>query len=227
MSGTHLFGDFELDVEAYALSRAGERVRLERIPMELLILLVRKAGTLVDRKAIQSALWGSNVFVEHDTAINTAIRKIRHALGDDADKPRFVETVVGKGYKFVAPVTSGQRPPSMSSYELVRGSQHYALEGGENVLGRDPSARVCIEHPSVSRRHARIAIGGDCATIEDLASRNGTFVGGERVSERTEIRDGAIIGLGPITLSFLALVRGASTRPMNGITRRRLTRRKP
>jgi DNA-binding winged helix-turn-helix (wHTH) protein len=112
MSASFRFGEFELDTAAYALSRAGERIRLEKMPMELLILLVARAGTLLDRRDIRASLWGSHVFVEHDSATNTAVRKIRQALGDDADKPRFVETVVGKGYRFIAPVegrTHGRR----------------------------------------------------------------------------------------------------------------------
>src|SRR5688572_28126489 len=104
MGGSFRFGVFELDVAAFALRQDGTRVRLEKIPMEVLVLLVENAGTLVDRGRIQAALWSRDVFVERDAAINTAMRKIRQALGDDAGEPRFVETVVGKGYRFVAPV---------------------------------------------------------------------------------------------------------------------------
>ena len=102
MSGSFRFGGFELDVAAYVLRRAGQRIKLEKIPMEVLVLLVQKAGVLVNRTEIQAAVWGSDVFVDQDAAINTAIRKIRRALGDDAEHPRFVETVVGKGYRFIA-----------------------------------------------------------------------------------------------------------------------------
>jgi TolB-like protein/DNA-binding winged helix-turn-helix (wHTH) protein/Flp pilus assembly protein TadD len=101
---TFQFNDFELDTAAYQLRRAGRQVRLERMPMELLFLLVKRAGALVPRHEIQAALWGEDVFVEAEPAINTVIRKVRQALGDDADQPRFIETVVGKGYRFVAPV---------------------------------------------------------------------------------------------------------------------------
>jgi len=128
MSGSFRFGEFELDTAAYALSRAGERIRLEKMPMELLILLVARAGTLLDRRDIQASLWGSDVFVEHDAATNTAVRKIRQALGDDADKPRFVETVVGKGYRFIASV---------------------------ELQGRDPDARVCVDHPAAYDAYVR------------------------------------------------------------------------
>src|SRR5580765_4676252 len=120
MSGSFRFGEFELDTAAYALSRAGERIRLEKMPMELLILLVARAGTLLDRRDIQASLWGSDVFVEHDSATNTAVRKIRQALGDDADKPRFIETVVGKGYRFIAPVEGRTRGRPGRARALLR-----------------------------------------------------------------------------------------------------------
>jgi DNA-binding winged helix-turn-helix (wHTH) protein len=233
MSGSFGFGEFELDVAAYTLSRTGHRIKIEKIPMEVLILLVRRAGILVNRTEIQAVLWGSDVFVDQDAAMNTAIRKIRRALGDDAEHPRFVETVVGKGYRFIAPVapqsadvdltgsdvdvgavSSDRLHGLLPSYVLTRGKQEFVLEKGENLLGRDPEARVYVDHPSVSRRHARISIDSTSAVLEDLKSRNGTFVDGRKIETPTEIQHGAIIGLGPITLTFVVVPAGASTLPM-------------
>src|SRR5438067_4633561 len=98
------FGDFTLDQSRYRL-QCGERIlRLERQPMELLFLLVDKRGELVTREEVAHRLWGTTVFVDIDQSINTAIRKVRIALRDDPDKPHFIETVVGKGYRFAAPV---------------------------------------------------------------------------------------------------------------------------
>src|SRR6267378_8451308 len=98
------FGDFTLDQSSYRLQR-GERVlRLEKLPMELLILLIERRGELVSREEIVERLWGKDVFLDVDNGINTAIRKVRTVLRDDPEKPRFVETVVGKGYRFAAPV---------------------------------------------------------------------------------------------------------------------------
>jgi DNA-binding winged helix-turn-helix (wHTH) protein len=224
MSGRFAFSEFELDVDEYALRRAGERIKLERIPMELLILLIRNAGALVDRKTIQASLWGAGVFVEHDAAINTAVRKVRQTLRDDAEKPRFVETVVGKGYRFIASLSPGQQPGFLASYSVARGARQFVLEGGENLLGRDPGARVHIDHPSVSRRHARILIRSNQVILEDLESRNGTFLEGQPVEAPTEVRDGAIIGLGPITLTFLVASGAASTRPMQSMKSMKRTR---
>ena len=218
MAGRFRFGDFELDVAAFTLRREGTAVRLEKIPMEVLVLLVEQAGTLVARDGLGAALWGSDVFLDRDAAINTAIRKIRKALGEDADRPRFIETVVGKGYRFVGPIV---RDPidaqgQVTDYRLTRGTHAFALQLGENLIGRDPGVHVFLDHPSVSRRHARISITARRAVIEDLNSRNGTCVGGRGITSPTELNDGAIISVGPITLTFVALSAVASTRPMSG-----------
>jgi len=230
MSDSFRFGEFELDVAAYALRRNGQRIKLEQAPMDLLVLLVRKAGRLVTRTDMQAALWGGDVFVDHDAAINTAIRKIRRALDDDAEQPDFVETVVGKGYRFVADAV-GMSPNSLDhrlpTYLVTRGKQQFVLNTGENLLGRDPRATVYIEHPSVSRRHARISLDPTRAVLEDLESRNGTFVEGRKVDVDApiEIHDGAIIGLGPIAMTFVVLPAFASTVRMTGGTTTRRTPR--
>jgi DNA-binding winged helix-turn-helix (wHTH) protein len=87
VSGSFRFGDFELDVAAFTLRREGIPVPLEKIPMEVLVLLVEHAGTLVARDSIHAALWGSDVFLDRDAAINTAMRKIRKALGEEHEPP--------------------------------------------------------------------------------------------------------------------------------------------
>jgi TolB-like protein/DNA-binding winged helix-turn-helix (wHTH) protein len=95
------FEDVEIDLARFAVRRGGVRVHLERQPFDLLVLLLRARGDLVPRKEIAETLWGSNVFVETDRSINNAIRKIRLALGDDPEHPRFIETVAGRGYRFI------------------------------------------------------------------------------------------------------------------------------
>jgi TolB-like protein/DNA-binding winged helix-turn-helix (wHTH) protein/Flp pilus assembly protein TadD len=96
------FDEFELDCNRYQLLRAGRRIKLEKLPMELLILLLEKEGHLVTREEIVDRLWGKDVFLDTEDGINTAIRKIRNVLRDDPERPRFVQTVTGKGYRFVA-----------------------------------------------------------------------------------------------------------------------------
>jgi len=105
------FGDeFELDLRAYELRRAGAVVRLERIPMELLLLLVENRGQLVSREQILGRIWGKNVYLDCDNSINAAVRKVRQALRDDPEHPRFIQTVTGKGYRFIAPVIETGAP---------------------------------------------------------------------------------------------------------------------
>ena len=94
------FGRFVLDIGRYELTCAGKPVRIERIPMDLLILLVRENGRLIGREEIIEKLWGKGLHFDTDNSINTAIRKIRHALGDDSGNPQYVETVLGRGYRF-------------------------------------------------------------------------------------------------------------------------------
>jgi TolB-like protein/DNA-binding winged helix-turn-helix (wHTH) protein/Flp pilus assembly protein TadD len=98
------FGDFELDVAGYELRGSGRPIRLERQPMDLLIMLVEQRGQLVAREDIVGRLWGKDVFVDVDTGVHTAVRKIRRALRDSPEAPTFIETVSGRGYRFIAPV---------------------------------------------------------------------------------------------------------------------------
>ena len=96
--------EVELDLGRYELRRQGRRIKLEKKPMELLIFLVSRRDQLVSRQEIVGKLWGSDLFIDTEPNINNIVRKIRAALGDDSAKPRFLETVVGKGYRFVGPV---------------------------------------------------------------------------------------------------------------------------
>ena len=97
------FDDFELDFARFQLCRSGNPVRLEGLPLQLLMFLVEKRGELVTREQISAQLWSKDVFVDVDQGINTAIRKIRRALGDDPNEHQYLQTVVGRGYRFVVP----------------------------------------------------------------------------------------------------------------------------
>jgi len=97
------FDNFELDYGRFTLSRNGRPIKLEGLPLQLLMFMVEKRGQLVTREQIASELWSKDVFVDVEQGINTAIRKIRRALADDVDEPQYLKTVVGRGYRFVAP----------------------------------------------------------------------------------------------------------------------------
>lgn len=104
MDSTFCFASFEADRERYQLRCGTRAIKLERIPLELLFLLLELSGRLVPREHIVARLWGDDVVLDTERSINTAIRKIRKALGDDPHHPRFIETIVGKGYRFIAPL---------------------------------------------------------------------------------------------------------------------------
>lgn len=114
------FGPFELDIGGYRLTRTGKPVRLERIPMELLILVAEADGRLVSRDEIIQRLWGKAVCVDTENGINTAMRKIRRALGEDTQSPEYIETVVGKGYRFCYTGPGPANPLSADSLERRR-----------------------------------------------------------------------------------------------------------
>lgn len=117
-AAVYQFGDFRLDGGRFELLRKGRAVRLERKPMELLILLLGSEGRLVTRNEIAEHLWSSEVFVDTEHGINTAMRKIRQVLGDDPENPRFIQTVAGKGYRFSAPILLVPPPESPSQPAL-------------------------------------------------------------------------------------------------------------
>lgn len=114
---TFRFGDgFELDLGAYELRSSGEPLKLSRIPMDVLHLLIERQGQLVSRDQIVERIWGQEeVSVDADRNINETVRRIRRVLNEDAEQPRFVQTVYKKGYRFIAPVTRESERPVRQS----------------------------------------------------------------------------------------------------------------
>jgi TolB-like protein/DNA-binding winged helix-turn-helix (wHTH) protein/Tfp pilus assembly protein PilF len=159
------FADFTLDQSRYRLQRGERILRLEKRPMELLILLVERRGELVSREEIAERLWGKDVFLDVDRSINTAISKVRVALRDDPDKPRFVETVVGKGYRFAAPVICGNGDSNLQVELLAPPVQ---VSSGPAVL---------VIHKKASSTHLRVLLAGVAVlalfTVALVLSRGG------------------------------------------------------
>jgi DNA-binding response OmpR family regulator len=104
------FGEFELDFGRFQLYRRGAPVRLEGLPLQLLMFLAGNPGQLITRDQIAEKLWGNHVFVDVEQGINTAIRKVRKALDDDSAQPQLLQTVVGRGYRFVGTAGGEQLP---------------------------------------------------------------------------------------------------------------------
>jgi DNA-binding winged helix-turn-helix (wHTH) protein len=105
------FGLFELDLSAGELRKSGVKLRLQGQPFQVLALLLERAGEVVTREELQQKLWPSDTFVDFDHSLNTAINKVREALGDSASSPRYVETLARRGYRFIAPVQAAEQTP--------------------------------------------------------------------------------------------------------------------
>jgi DNA-binding winged helix-turn-helix (wHTH) protein len=133
------FAEFELDFGRFQLYRSGQPVRLEGLPLQLLMFLVENQRRLVTREEIAEALWGKDVFVDVEQGINTAIRKVRMALDDDSAQPQYLQTVVGRGYRFVAPTNEdGDAAEAFSVSPEEFGRAIMAAAGLEP--GADPQA---------------------------------------------------------------------------------------
>src|SRR6266853_1244811 len=130
-SGRLRFGVFEVDLRAGELTKRGLRIRLQEQPFQVLAMLLEKPGELVTREELQKKLWGQTV-VDFDHGLNKAINKIREALGDSAENPRFVETVARRGYRFLADVTpiatAADRRPDPETGELVPPTDSHRVE---------------------------------------------------------------------------------------------------
>jgi DNA-binding winged helix-turn-helix (wHTH) protein len=206
------FGDCVLDSETRQLFRAGRPVHLSPKAYGLLELLLKRAPRVLSKREIQDVLWPRTFVAE--SSLTNIVSELRAAVGDRARKPALLRTVHGFGYAFSGKVVDSResgRDEGDSLFRLARGKRRFALFEGQNIVGRDPDADVHIEHGSVSRRHARVSVRGGMAVLEDLQSRNGTFVGGRRIESPVELHDGDIIGLGPVTLTFQAFTSPGST----------------
>ena len=200
------FGDFVLDPDARELRRGSEPVLLSPKAYQLLELLILNRPKALSKSVLQDRLW-PDTFVVDKNLVNL-IAEIRVALGDDAAHPRFVRTISAPEHTVRRKVI--HRKDARFRLAWIGGG--LGLMDGEYVLGRDPELEVFLDSPDVSRRHARITIAGDEATIEDLDSKNGTFVSDRKLQAATVLTDGDIIRLGSFELTFTAIRSLGSTK---------------
>jgi len=207
------FGECVFDSQARELRRGNEAVRLSPKAYQFLEVLLANRPRALSKAEIHDHLW-PNIFVS-ESSLSRLTAEVRQALGDDARSPRFIRTVYGFGYAFSGDVVDDPEPPAAKSRDayacrVTWGSRDIVLARGENVIGRMPDARVWIDTTKVSRRHARIIVSGGRAVIEDLGSKNGTFLRGQRIAAPAELTDGDEICVGPVLMIFRAF-RGATT----------------
>lgn len=197
------FGECVLDSDTRQLFVRGSEVHLQPKAFQFLELLIQNRPRVVPKAEIHEKLW-PGTFVS-DGTLTSLLAEVRDAIGDDAHQSRFVRTAHRVGYAFsgealeVRDRLSGTSRPGLTVW-LVRGRNRLALDAGETIIGRDPGAAVYLDDPSVSRRHARISVSTEGATLEDLGSKNGTFLGNERVRATVPLADGVTVRIGSVPL---------------------------
>jgi DNA-binding winged helix-turn-helix (wHTH) protein len=207
------FDTFVFDSDTRELRCGEEVIALSPKAFHLLEVLVASQPNAVSKTTLQECLW-PDTFVVEKNLVNL-IAEIRAALGDDPAQPRYVRTVRRFGYAFRVPkprMDGAAARANVATFCVVWSTGRANLSEGEHVLGRDPEVEIFLDSPSISRRHALIKIAGDSATVEDLNSRNGTFVAGRRLAAPARLTDGDIIRLGPVELTFHAMATMPSTR---------------
>jgi DNA-binding winged helix-turn-helix (wHTH) protein len=197
------FDRFTLDSDTRRLLSGGDEIHLSPKALHLLLVLVENRRRAVSRGELQKELWPSTFVL--DTNLASLIKEIRRGLSDIADTPKFVRTVHRFGYWFIGEVRDAAPEQSADikiRYWLIWSSRQIPVTEGDHILGRAPDASVWIDAPGISRHHARLVLAGKQAVLEDLGSKNGTYVGEERVTAPRRLDDGDQIRLGPVVITF-------------------------
>jgi DNA-binding winged helix-turn-helix (wHTH) protein len=206
------FGPLVLNLETRQLLRDGTEVHLSPKAFQLLAILVERRPAALSKAALQEHLWPATFVAEAN--LPNLIGEIRAAIDDDPRSPRFIRTVSRFGYAFSAEAdcpTPGA-PEATHEFKLVRDGQHQLLCEGENLIGRTARIGSWFDSISVSRRHARIIVDGDSASVEDLGSKNGTYVDEVRITVATPLASGSRIRFGSIAVTFRIDVLDDTTR---------------
>ncbi len=195
------FGPFELDPVRRQLTRDGCELHLTPKAFDLLTLLVDAAPRVVPKRELHDALWPRGVV--SDAALAGLVKEVRQALGGhDRDTPT-IRTAHRIGYALAAPRDDPRAvAATASTCWLAAGDRRFALYLGENVVGRDAGCTVWLDDVTVSRRHARIVVGDAGIALEDLGSKNGTFVGGRRLERNSPLHDGDAILFGSVLVTY-------------------------
>jgi DNA-binding winged helix-turn-helix (wHTH) protein len=198
------FRDLSFDAAGRRVVRGGHELKLTRKAFDLLALLIERRPDAVAKDDIHARLW-PDTFVAEIT-LHSLVSEIRRAIRDDSGDPQFIRTVHGFGYAFIA-AQNEAAPSSPSSMRrrvrgwLIRDAERLQVFDGENLFGRGDDDVIELPSTTVSRRHARIHVDED-AWLEDLGSKNGTFVGDRQVTQRVRLADGDRIRFGSLLLTF-------------------------
>lgn len=204
------FDEFVLDTDARELRRSGAAIHLSPKAFELLQVLVERRPTAISKADLHALLW-QDTFVT-DTSLATVVSEVRSALQDDPRRPRYIRTVHAFGYAFCGEALACTAGANGQNCWIQQENRTFRLVAGENIIGRAPQSAIVVDLPEVSRRHACIHVSAAGATLEDLSSRNGTFVREERITAAYPLSDGDEIRIGPATLTFHVALGGATTK---------------
>ena len=199
------FGSCVLDTDTRKVLRDGRPIHLTPLAFRLLELLLEHRPRALSKVELQDALWPGTFVTE--ASLSSLVADVRSAIGDEAHGSSCIRTVHRHGYAFGGEASVlGVRSASAEGrcYRLIWHSRELALDEGETILGRSREATLFIDDESVSRRHARITISGGSVMVEDLGSKNGTTLNGERLTGPRRVDDGATIGIGSVALMFRA-----------------------
>jgi DNA-binding winged helix-turn-helix (wHTH) protein len=204
-----LIDDLTLDLGARRLLRGREEIHLSPKAYELFKILVDQRPKALSKHELHEQLWPATFVSE--TNLANLVAEIRDALGETARRSRYIRTVHRYGYAFNGQVAEDTAAATTAFCWLVLDGKRLPLKSGENILGRDADDGIRIESPTVSRRHARIVVAADGATLEDLDSKNGTFLRDHPVTAAVPIADGDTIGVGAIVMRFRRPSRSTAT----------------
>jgi DNA-binding winged helix-turn-helix (wHTH) protein len=193
------FGSFELDSARRQLFRNGDVIHLTPKAFELLCFLIEAAPRVLRKVELHERLWPNGVV--SDATLVGLVKEIRRALGDRDRNAPIVRTVHRVGYAFNAPIASASQHSNVSRW-LIAGERRIALVPGENVIGRDPDANVCLDYSTVSRRHARLLVSDASTVLEDLGSKNGTTIDGTRLTAAVTLRNGDRFSCGHVLMTY-------------------------
>jgi DNA-binding winged helix-turn-helix (wHTH) protein len=195
------FGDCVFDPEARELRRSGVAVALSPLALELFRVLLQARPRAIPQSELKQRLWPDSVVGR--TSLARLVTEVRKAIGDRRGSPRWIRTHHGFGYSFFGEVREPANAEPGDACRLLWGAREISLGEGESLIGRAPDCMMRVDTPKTSRHHARIVITAGRAVLEDLGSRNGSYLGARRIDGPTPLRDGDEIGIGTAVLIFL------------------------
>jgi DNA-binding winged helix-turn-helix (wHTH) protein len=206
------FGAFTLDAERRQLFRDGSDVHLTPKAFDLLVLLVTHAPRVVSKRELHEQMW-PGTFIS-DATLTGLVKELRRAVDDRSPAAPIIRTAHRVGYAFCAEISPAAAPVAPHHWLVLRG-RRVALLDREYVIGRDAACDICLDHVSVSRRHARLVVDGATARLEDLGSKNGTTVAGKVAQGPVVLHSDDRLEFGSAVAVYRASAAGMSTETSN------------